>query len=128
MAAPLFGGAAFKERHMKKTILLAIITLAAVLVFAAEVTVTTTPQRITAPSGGPYWIISIINTGSETIYFRKNITTNAFSISSAIPIPPGYSYTTPIPGSGKIPSSQAGSCVVATTNGTSSAAIAFGGN
>lgn len=100
---------------MKKLLVLCLL-LAGVLT-AEIVTVTTNPVSI---SPNPAFILgpvrwSVVNIGSEMVFVRPNVET--LVISNSIPVPAGYSYTGFV--------SPVYSLMIATSNGTSSAVIAF---
>lgn len=99
------------------------IIFAAVLCYAETATVTTNAVTITAPTQyGAMYSVSIVNEGTNAVFFRPNVTTNNFSISNSIPVLPDIPYTATI-NQGK---TAITGIMIASTNGTSNVAIGFG--
>lgn len=101
---------------MNKLLVLCLLVAGAL---SAELVTVTTNQVSVTPN--PAFIAtatkwSVINTGTETIFVRPNVTT--IVITNAIAIPSGYSYT------GQV-ETPVDNVVFATTNGTGSASLAF---
>lgn len=109
-----------------KKIILALTLLLVSVALCEQITVTTNATSISVPTAfGAIKMVSVHNTGTNVVFFRKNITAASFATTSAIPIAAGASYTSPITGSASGRSADVGNIVLATTNGTSVASVAF---
>jgi len=106
-------------------ILIAMLSLVASVLYA-EITVTTTPQVVLAPTKfGACYFVSIKNTGSETLYFRKNTTTNMYLAADFIEVASGDSYSSPVAGTGKTSGAKVTKIVIATESSTTTATVSF---
>ena len=110
---------------MKKFII-AMLLMLSVGVCAETVTATTNAVSVAAPAAyGPVWTASIVNSGTNTVYVRKNVSAAGFVLTNAIPIPPSYCYTTYTPTDATKPVSRVANVVIATSAGESSVVIGF---
>ena len=110
---------------MKKLIIATLLMLS-VGVRAETGTATTNAVSVVAPSSyGPVYTASIVNTGTNTIYVRKNVSVAGFVLTNAIPVPPSYCYTTYTPTEATKPVSRVGNVVIATESGESGYVIGF---
>lgn len=110
---------------MKKFIIATLLMLS-VVVRAETLTATTNAVSVAAPTSyGPIYTASIVNTGTNTIYVRKNVSVAGFVLTNAIPVPPSYCYTTYTPTDATKPVSRIGNVVISTESGESEVVIGF---
>ena len=88
-----------------------------------QVTAATTPATYTIPGTNYAYLVSLHNTGTETVYFTKATSTNDFDASTSIPLAGGATYA--CSDDGEEYSRVVTAITYATTNGTSLVNIAF---
>ena len=88
-----------------------------------QVSASTTPATYTIPNTNYAYIVSLHNTGTETVYFTKATSTNSFSASTSIPLAGGATYA--CSDDGEEYNRKVTAITYATTNGTSLVNIAF---
>lgn len=61
--------------------------------FGKVVNVTASPQQVSLPAGQYVWSAGVLVSGTNTVYVMRNVSTNAFVLTNAIPVAAGASFS-----------------------------------